>query len=169
MIGDFLRDFWWFLMWFLVGTGESPPYCNKIPTKAPLEKLDKNLGLADPPPPQLGENPNFFPKIRFEGSPKRGRGGYPPSGQIPWPGFFNPSLITQQKGNGRHNSISLIAKVSIMLFYLQVTLRTAPWTVRCRVCRSPLLLASLHWHTVSIFLINIISNTYPWTVKSQWI
>ena len=27
-----------------------------------LEKLDKNLGLADPPP-QLGQNPKFFQKF----------------------------------------------------------------------------------------------------------
>ena len=27
-----------------------------------LEKLDKNLGYADPPP-QLGQNPNFFQKL----------------------------------------------------------------------------------------------------------
>ena len=34
-----------------------------------LEKLDKNLGLADPPPLSWDKIPNF-PKIRFEGSPK---------------------------------------------------------------------------------------------------
>ena len=28
-----------------------------------LEKLDKNLGSADPPPPQLGRNPKFFQKL----------------------------------------------------------------------------------------------------------
>ena len=29
-----------------------------------LEKLDKNLGLADPPPPpQLGQNPKYFQKL----------------------------------------------------------------------------------------------------------
>ena len=32
-----------------------------------LEKLDKNLGLADPPP-SVGTKSQFFPKIRFEGS-----------------------------------------------------------------------------------------------------
>ena len=35
-----------------------------------LEKLDKNLGSADPPPPSVGPKSQIFPKIRFEGSPK---------------------------------------------------------------------------------------------------
>ena len=37
-----------------------------------LEKLDKNLGSADPPPPSVGQKSQIFPKIRFEGFP------YPP-------------------------------------------------------------------------------------------
>ena len=32
-----------------------------------LEKLDRNLGLADPPP-QLGQNPEFFQKIDLKAS-----------------------------------------------------------------------------------------------------
>ena len=32
MIGDFLCDF----QFFFVGTGEPPPYCDKIPTKSPF-------------------------------------------------------------------------------------------------------------------------------------
>ena len=48
LIGDFLCDFWCFLI--LVGTGEPPPYCNKIPTK-------KKLGH---PPTSFGQNPNFY-------------------------------------------------------------------------------------------------------------
>ena len=34
-----------------------------------LEKLDKNLGSADPPP-SVGPKSQIFPKIRFEGFPK---------------------------------------------------------------------------------------------------
>ena len=33
-----------------------------------LEKLDKNLGSADPPPPQLGRNPKFFQKFDLKAS-----------------------------------------------------------------------------------------------------
>ena len=33
-----------------------------------LEKLDKNLGLADPHPPQLGQNPKFFQKLDLKAS-----------------------------------------------------------------------------------------------------
>ena len=33
-----------------------------------LEKLDKNLGSADPPP-SVGPKSQIFPKIRFEGFP----------------------------------------------------------------------------------------------------
>ena len=36
---------------------------------------------------------------------------------------------------------------------LQVTLRVAPWTARCQVCRSQPLLDSPLWHIVSIFLL----------------
>ena len=39
-----------------------------IIVKVVLEKLDKNLGSADPPP-SVGPNSQIFPKIRFEGSP----------------------------------------------------------------------------------------------------
>ena len=34
-----------------------------IIVKVVLEKLDKNLGFADPHPPQLGQIPKFFQKI----------------------------------------------------------------------------------------------------------
>ena len=45
--------FWWFC-WLGLG---NPRH---IATKTPLEKLDQNLGLADPPPPQLGQKTKFF-------------------------------------------------------------------------------------------------------------
>ena len=65
----FLGD-WWFFMWFLaillVGTGEP----RHIATKTPLEKLNQNLGLADPPP-SVGTKDKIFPMSLFEGSPKR--------------------------------------------------------------------------------------------------
>ena len=35
-----------------------------------LEKLDENLGSADPPPPQLGQNPKFFQKLDLKASLK---------------------------------------------------------------------------------------------------
>ena len=50
VIGDLLRDFWWFLMWFLVGTGEPPPYCNKIPTKSPFCMVVVLVSVRHPPP-----------------------------------------------------------------------------------------------------------------------
>ena len=33
-----------------------------------LEKLDKNLGFADPHPPQLGQIPKFFQKLDLKAS-----------------------------------------------------------------------------------------------------
>ena len=39
-----------------------------IIVKFVLEKLDKNLGSADPPP-SVGPKSQIFPKIRFEGFP----------------------------------------------------------------------------------------------------
>ena len=33
-----------------------------------LEKLDKNLGFADPRPPQLGQIPKFFQKLDLKAS-----------------------------------------------------------------------------------------------------
>ena len=51
------------LMWFLVGTGESPPYINKIPTKSPfcmVVVLDWNVGIgSDPRPPPWDKIPTF--------------------------------------------------------------------------------------------------------------
>ena len=49
---DFFCDFWWFC-WLGLG---NPRH---IATKTPLEKLNQNLGLADPPP-QLGQKTKFF-------------------------------------------------------------------------------------------------------------
>ena len=40
-----------------------------IAIKTPLEKLNQNLGLADPPP-SVGTKDQIFPMILFEGSPK---------------------------------------------------------------------------------------------------
>ena len=58
---------WWILMWFLVGTGEPPPYCNKIPTKSPfcmvVVLVWKSWDWVRPPPPSLGQNPNFDRKL----------------------------------------------------------------------------------------------------------
>ena len=41
-----------------------------IIVKVVLEKLDKNLGSADPPPPQLGQIPKFFQKFDLRASLK---------------------------------------------------------------------------------------------------
>ena len=60
---DFLCDFWWFC-WLGLG---NPRH---IATKTPLEKLDQNLGLADPPPPPVGTKSQIFPFCLFEGSPE---------------------------------------------------------------------------------------------------
>ena len=49
---DFLCDFWWFC-WLGLGNP-----CH-IATKTPLEKLNQNLGLADPPPLSWDKRPNF--------------------------------------------------------------------------------------------------------------
>ena len=54
--------FWW----KKVRTGKHPPYCDKIPTKSLCGFGLKNLGLADPPPPQLGQNPKFFQKFHLK-------------------------------------------------------------------------------------------------------
>ena len=63
---------WWFLMWFLVGTREPPPYCNKIPTKSPfcivVVLVWKSWDWQTPP--SVGTKSQINPKIRFEGSPK---------------------------------------------------------------------------------------------------
>ena len=45
----------------LVGTGEP----RHIATKTPLEKLNQNLGLADPPP-QLGQKTKFFDRFNLK-------------------------------------------------------------------------------------------------------
>ena len=47
-----------------------------IIVKVVLEKLDKNLGSADPPP-SVGPNSQIFPKIRFEGFPNVNSIGQP--------------------------------------------------------------------------------------------
>ena len=39
-----------------------------IATKTPLEKLNKNLGLADPHPPQLGQKTKFFDRFNLKAS-----------------------------------------------------------------------------------------------------
>ena len=61
-----------FLVNFWLGLGNP---CH-IATKTPLEKLNKNLGLADPHPPQLGQKTKFFdrcylraPLIQNNGKP----------------------------------------------------------------------------------------------------
>ena len=36
-----------------------------IATKTPLEKLNQNLGLADPHPPQLGQKTKFFDRFNL--------------------------------------------------------------------------------------------------------
>ena len=53
--------FWWFC-WLGLG---NPRH---IATKTPLEKLNQNLELANPPP-SVGTKDQIFPMIRFEGSP----------------------------------------------------------------------------------------------------
>ena len=49
---DFLSDFWWFC-WLGLGNP-----CH-IATKTPFEKLNQNLGLADPHPPHLDIVPSL--------------------------------------------------------------------------------------------------------------
>ena len=48
---------------FLVGTGEPPRYCNKIPTKSPfcmvVVLVWKSWDWVRSPPPSLGQKPNF--------------------------------------------------------------------------------------------------------------
>ena len=56
---DFLCDFWWFC-WLGLGNP-----CH-IATKTPLEKLNQNLGLADPHPPQLGQKTKFFDRFNLK-------------------------------------------------------------------------------------------------------
>ena len=72
MIGDFYVIFGGFFGDFLVGTGEPPPYCDKIPTKSQqikfLSILKKSCDWVRPPP-LLGPNSQLLPKICFEGSP----------------------------------------------------------------------------------------------------
>ena len=36
--------------------------------QTPLEKLNKNLGLADPHPPQLGQKTKFFDRFNLKAS-----------------------------------------------------------------------------------------------------
>ena len=62
---------------FLVGTGEPPPYCDKILTfmgsskaNKVLVNFEKKLGLGQTPPPSLGQNPNFYQKFVLEASLK---------------------------------------------------------------------------------------------------
>ena len=69
MIGDFYVIFDVIFGDFLVGTGEPPPYCDKIPTKSPfcmiVVLVFKKLGLGQTPP-SLGQNPNFDRKLVLE-------------------------------------------------------------------------------------------------------
>ena len=68
MIFDVVFSFFF----FLVGTGEPPPYGDKIPTKSPfcmvVVLVLKSWDWARPPPPSLGQNTNFY---RFFKAPLR--------------------------------------------------------------------------------------------------
>ena len=57
MTDDFLCDFWWFC-WLGLGNP-----CH-IATKTHMEKLNQNLGLADPPR-QLGQMTKFFDRFNL--------------------------------------------------------------------------------------------------------
>ena len=59
-------------MIFYVIFGDFVGWDRHIATKTPLEKLDQNLGLADPPPPQLGQKPKFFQKSNLRAPLRQG-------------------------------------------------------------------------------------------------
>ena len=66
MIGDFYVIFYVIFGDFLVGTGEPPPYCDKIPTfmgsskaNKVLVNFEKKLGLGQTPPLPWAKIPTF--------------------------------------------------------------------------------------------------------------
>ena len=68
-----------------------------IATKTPLEKLNQNLGLADPPP-SVGTKDQIFPMIRFEGSPKH---------------KTRKVLVEEKKHNTRHINQAIVFLVYV--------------------------------------------------------
>ena len=156
-MSHFLGD-WWFFMWFLVillvGTGEPPPYCNKNT----LGKIGSKFGIGRPPPPQLGQKPNFFQKSNL------------------WAPLSKPNLANFFEGNiflGGIGRLNIAKGTDIYLLYSFSTFaisnrNSTDWCVDFKISK-------WHWHfpivhltiNLNTFLLCTQRNTETWKVFSM--